>query len=249
MADLALFSRTYPNFRLQMGHFWSLCVEEQFYLIWPWVVFWVRDRKRLIYICLASVVVCPLMREVGSHTFPQFMLDQEVLDRWTPFRIDALLLGGLIALVRRGPSPRGLLIAARCLFGVICIGIFAWAVFGPAARYDLDGYIYPRWHFTWGLTVIDLFAACLIVMAIESGSLTFRVFSLRPLRWLGRISYGAYVFHDIPHIEYYILGNRLNYHVKTSIAVIAFCGTLLLAWGSYRYFESPFIRLKDRWAR
>jgi len=249
LADFQLVSRSDSFVRLFLGHCWSLCVEEQFYLIWPWVVFRVRDRKKLIYICVASVILCPLMRILGSHTLPQFMLNQEALYRWTPFRIDALLLGGLIALVRRGPSPRGLLIAARVVFAVLCVVITAWVLLNPSVRHEPDGYTYPLWRFTWGLSVIDLFAGCLIVMALEAGSATFRVFNLRPLRWIGRISYGAYVFHDIPHNEYYVLASNLKYPLQTTGPIVAFCGTLVLAWASYRYFESPFIRLKDRWTR
>ena len=116
LANFYALSRRFPGFGLRFGHFWSLCVEEQFYLIWPWVVFLVRDRKRLIQVCLACVLICPLMRLVGNHMLLEAGLDREVLYRWTPFRVDALLLGGLVALVRRGPSASRLLMAARVGF-------------------------------------------------------------------------------------------------------------------------------------
>jgi peptidoglycan/LPS O-acetylase OafA/YrhL len=98
LADFKPLSRIYHGVALSFGHFWSLCVEEQFYLIWPWVVFWLRDRRKLFYVCLSCVLICPIMRLVGNHLLPQFMLQQEVLYRWTPFRVDALLLGGLSCL-------------------------------------------------------------------------------------------------------------------------------------------------------
>ena len=119
LADFQPLSGTIRGFRLYLGHFWSLCVEEQFYLFWPWIVFWVRDRRKLIFICLACVVICPLMRVAGEQQLPQYMLDQEVLYRWTPFRIDALLLGGLVALVRRGPLSQRMASAARALLPVL----------------------------------------------------------------------------------------------------------------------------------
>jgi peptidoglycan/LPS O-acetylase OafA/YrhL len=246
LADFQPLSAKVARFQLCLGHFWSLCVEEQFYLIWPWIVFWIRDRKKLMYICLACVLMCPAMRIVGNHTLPQYMLLQEVLYRWTPFRIDALLLGGLVALLRRGPSARGLLVAARaisCVLGAMLVG---WIALNFEAVCFPLTYTYPAWKFTWGLVFVDLFSACVIVMALEVGSVAYRIFSLAPLRWLGRISYGAYVFHDIFHLQilavvrYFFGGDRYG------TAGLALAITLALSWASFRWFETPFIRLKER---
>ena len=249
LADFHLVSANH-RVMLNLGHFWSLCVEEQFYLIWPWVVFWVRDRKRLLYICLACIVGCLAMRIIGNRTLPQFMIDQQVLYRWTPFRVDALLIGGFIALVRRGPSPRRLLVAARIGFGILFSALLLWVVFDPYARLGPVGYPYPAWSFTWGLTFIDMFSACLIVMALERDSITSRILGVRPLRWIGKISYGAYVFHNILHDEFSQIIVSLHIrHETAAIAALALAFTLFAAWASFRLFEMRFIRLKDQWTR
>jgi peptidoglycan/LPS O-acetylase OafA/YrhL len=180
---------------------------------------------------------------------PKFMLDQEVLYRWTPFRIDALLLGSLLALVRRGPSPWRLLVLARMGFATFTGIILLWLAINPAARHGGLGYVYPSWEMTWGLSFIDLFAACVIVMALEPASTTYRLLNLRPLRWLGRISYGAYVFHDMFNPEILNLVQRHTAHYRLPSAALALAITLLLAWVSFRWYESPFIRLKDRLTR
>jgi len=195
-----------------------------------------------LYVCLACIVICPLMRIVGNHTLPSFMLDQEVLYRWTPFRIDALLLGGFVALVRRGPSPQRLLMAARVLFAVMFSILVLYLAYGFRHRHA--GLGHPAWNFTWGLVFADLLSACLIVMALEPGSITYRIFKVHPLRWIGRISYGAYVFHDIFHRQ---IADILK--LKYETAVVALVLTLLLSWASFRWFETPFIRLKERWTR
>ena len=88
---------------LSLGHFWSLCVEEQFYLVWPWMVFWIRNRRRLCWICASSVPLCLAARLSGQHLLPKWMLENEILYRATPFRLDALLLGGCLVLLIRGP--------------------------------------------------------------------------------------------------------------------------------------------------
>lgn len=241
-------SRAYPTVRFRLGHFWSLCVEEQFYLIWPWVVFWLRDRKKLFFVCLSAVVACPLMRVLGNHTLPQFELDQQVLYSWTPFRVDALLLGGLIALALRGPSPRIVVRSARWVFAVLCCMLVVWLGLNPSARQLSGDHHSPSWALTWGLTYVDLLSGCLIVMAMQAGSVTYKIFNLRPLRWVGRISYGAYVFHDIFHdqFDWLVVEFPRPPHAKT-VTALAF--TLLLSWASFRWFESPFISLKNRWTR
>ena len=247
LADFQPLSRTVLHFQLLLGHFWSLCVEEQFYLIWPWVVFWIRDRRKLIFVCAACVLICPAMRIVGAHELPQWMLDQEVLSRWTPFRVDALLLGGLVALVRRGPSPERLLRVARVVFGLlICIAVM-YCFYLLEHRHE--GLGHPAWALTRRIMFADLSSACLIVMALETGSITYRIFNLSPLRWLGRISYGAYVFHDIFHTEIQAVALRFPVNEKYGTAAAALVFTLLISWASYRWYETPFIRLKERWTR
>jgi peptidoglycan/LPS O-acetylase OafA/YrhL len=241
LADFQPLSTKNPGLRLYLGHFWSLCVEEQFYLIWPWIVFWIRDRRRLMYVCAASVVICPILRIVGGQMLPQFMVQQEVLGRWTPFRVDALLLGGLVALARRGRWAGKLPVTARCIFYGLAPIMSAYLLLHRHP--DLTP---PAWAMTWGLTVVDLFAASVIVMALENGSITFRVFNVKPLRWLGRISYGAYVFHDIFHLEILYVVQRFTSNVKYGTAAVALAFTLLLSWASFRWYETPFIQLKDR---
>ncbi|MDR3744500.1 MAG: acyltransferase [Acidobacteriaceae bacterium] len=248
LADFQMRSPVYPNLVLCLGHCWSLCVEEQFYLFWPCVVFWIRDRKMLMAVCLFFCVLCPLMRVVCFHTMPQYMLDQEVLYRWTPFRVDALLLGGWVALALRGPVSDRLLQTARVVGGAFLVAIAV--VLMIRLRHKNQGFLHPAWQHTWGSTLVDLFAASLIVMALQPGTMVYRLFSLRPLRWLGGISYGAYVFHDILHQRY--MSSVTNFVADSRGFVTAAFGlgcTIVLAWASYRWFETPFIRLKDRWTR
>jgi peptidoglycan/LPS O-acetylase OafA/YrhL len=240
-------SRTFPRIQLAFGHFWSLCVEEQFYLVWPLVVFGIGDRRKLIRLCAAGLIVLPLLRILANHTLSPAALDNAVLITATPLPFDALLLGAIVALLRRGPWAATLLPAARIGFAALSATFLLWLALNPAARHIVPPYPYPSGTFTWGLTLIDALSACLIVMAIEYGSLAFRLFNLRPLRWLGRISYGAYVFHDILHNQIARLFQHYTAHWVLPTAALAFAFTLLLSWASFRWFESPFLRLKHHW--
>ena len=244
LSDFLPQSRSFSSVQLYLGHFWSLCVEEQFYLFWPWVVFRVRDRKKLMSICLFFCVACPLMRAIGSHTIPQYILDRGALYRWTPFRIDALLLGGWVSLVLRGAAADRLRKAVRVVGGTLFVAMIAFV-----ACHSYAEILHPKWQYTWGLTLVDLVAACLIVMALEPGSTIYRVFSLRPLRWIGRISYGAYIFHEMLHPIYINIVVHYIANRAILVAVVGLPMTLLLAWASFRWYETPFIRLKERWTR
>ncbi len=248
--------------KLFLGHFWSLCVEEQFYFLWPWVVFWMRDRVKLMWTCAATLPFCLILRLSAQSGLPSWMLEKELLYRATPFRVDALLIGGLIALLLRGPAKTKILLAARRLLPFVLGVIFLWLIFNPYTRIWQRPYIYPSWHFTWGLSVIDVTSTILILAAIQPASLAYQVFSLRPLRWLGRISYGAYVLHDIPHPAYLriargivafleknrgIAEHNLQRQATLLAAVIGLVMTVLLSWLSFRYYESFFLNFKERW--
>ena len=247
---------------LYLGHFWSLCVEEQFYLIWPWLVFWIRDRRKLAWVCAITLPVCLAMRIVAQHALPTWMLDNEILYRVTPFRLDALLIGGLLALVLRGPSAHIMLRFARWALPIALAITLLWLLITPSGHLLVRPYTYSSWKFTFGLSIIDILAALLILVAIKTDSFSYRLFKARPLRWLGRVSYGAYVWHDIPHPLYVSAATIIQHRlavvhpvgalvapkiVMLITAILALPATLLLSWLSFRFFESPFLNLKERW--
>jgi peptidoglycan/LPS O-acetylase OafA/YrhL len=258
-ADFHLRCRLFPGAELYLGHFWSLCVEEQFYLFWPWVVFWVASRRKLIWICAFAVIATPLLRVLVQHQAPGWMLDAGLLDRATPFQLDALLLGGLLALLWRGSATdRDRLLAlgrvVAMLASLAAILYLAFTVHVVHSPHWYLSVVYPTWIFTWGTAFINLLTAAMILCCLRPQMLIARVFRLSALRWLGRISYGAYVFHDILHGLFFHLIKVLSHHSAFVAAhdqplaiTLAFVVTLCLAWFSFRFFESPFLNLKDRW--
>jgi peptidoglycan/LPS O-acetylase OafA/YrhL len=190
------------------------------------------------------------------------MLENEILYRATPFRLDALFIGGLIALTLRGAMARPLLRFARIAFPVALALALLWTLATPNARLWHHPYGYPSWKFTWGLSAVDVLSALLLLVALQPGALLYKTLSLRPLRWIGRISYGAYVLHDIPHglyasaaefsVRHLEAGRGMNEHalqlpIMLATAIVGLAMTLFGAWLSYRFFESPFLNLKERW--
>lgn len=236
---------------LYLGHLWSLCVEEQFYLVWPLVVFSIRDRVRLRRLCLVVICATLLARIVCVFTVPKVYLDAGLLYRVTPLRIDAFLIGGLAALCLRGTEAKRMLRMARPTLLLFVAGFAAWEILYRALS-GLNHFFYPDTTpvlMTIGYTLIDLFAAVLIVSVLRTKGVLFRIFDYRWARELGKISYGFYVFHDVFHglwmgIAKNIVKGKLG--AEALSAVFALVGTTVIAYLSYRYFETPFLRLKSR---
>jgi peptidoglycan/LPS O-acetylase OafA/YrhL len=234
---------------LQIEHFWSLCIEEQFYIFWPAVIFFVRRRIRLIWICAAIILICPVARLIAQSHAPMWFLQQQLLYIFMPLRVDAFAYGALLALLHRGERfPSLNKFAAIYLYlGLLLAGIYL----GPHIMdaYFQRTYYYPQWEMTWGLVLVDTLSLALLVLALEPGSFIYKTLNTRSLRWLGRISYGAYVFHYIYIGADTWLINHLPMQNKLlPILFIPLVFTILLAWLSFRYFETPFIRLKNRFA-
>lgn len=253
-ADAHLGSARLLHSQLYLGHFWSLCVEEQFYLIWPAVVFWLRDRRKLLLVCLSCVIFVPLLRLLLNQTEAPWLLQTEFLYRFTLTESDALLLGGLCALLWRGPERQFLQSTAQVFAALGTLVVVLYFVL-VIRSWKLDLVPYPHWVYTGGLLFVDLYAAALIVSALSPATLVYRLFHLPLLRWLGRLTYGAYVFHDIfhnlyAHIVLHLWGESLRQNQRLwsfLTAAFALPATFLLAYLSFRFFETPFLNLKARW--
>lgn len=247
LADFQLFS-AHNKVILLLGHFWSLCVEEQFYLVWPWLVFLLRDRRRLASICAASFPVILVVRILGAHTLPQWMIDRELLQRVAPFCVDSLLLGGLVALLYRGPAAARMVRSARILLYAAIAVLAVLAIATPFGHFFTTPYPYPRSAFTWDLSLVNLLAALVLIAALDPASPVHRILRVHPLRWLGRLTYGAYIFHDIAHPFFAGMGYAFSRaHYQAVSAAFALPATIFVAWLSYRFFETPFLNLKKRW--
>ena len=77
-----------------MGHFWSLTVEDQFYLIWPLIVFAVKRRETLIKICLGICILCPIPRLICAFTVPEIWLILGFQERFIFVQFEGLVIGG-----------------------------------------------------------------------------------------------------------------------------------------------------------
>jgi peptidoglycan/LPS O-acetylase OafA/YrhL len=226
-----------------VGAFWSLCVEEQFYLVWPAVVWLVRSRLVLLRISLGIIFVVLLLRLGYAHYHPD-LVPLGALYYGTPFRVDSLFVGAAIGLWLRGTSLPTLSIRRIAYATVATVpAMFAlgWIVTKPHNIISVsDTYVN-----TFGYTFIAVTAGALIVLALDPLTYVARWLQQRVLVFLGRISYGMYALHAIPSgflAQSYL--HLIHYHVQYVIPPLALAGTVGAAWLSFRYLEAPFLRLK-----
>ena len=242
---------------LYMGHFWSLCVEEQFYLIWPWVTLAVRSRRRLMLLCLVTIILEPFLRGYVQSHAPAWVNDN-ILVFWlgVPFQLDAFLLGALIALIWRGSHRQTMLRMAELISIIATAALIVEILLVTHLHlHRICGNHYPAWEGSWGLTLVNLYSASIIVAALRPGSLVYRVLNVARIRACGIVTYGAYIFHDMLHnLIARVLSKAANHFHRSAIGsewtilLTALLFTFALAFISYRYLETPFLNLKQRLA-
>src|SRR5580698_4874390 len=227
------------------GHFWSLAVEEQFYLLWPLVVLFCGPRA-LLWACGVAAATSLLLRSalIAAH-FPP-----EALYMFTPCRMDALALGAASAAVIRIPQFRARLQGAAPKVA-LAAAILLLVVAGSTRLFAM----YEVSTQTVGYTLLSLAFALLVLLTTlpSRGMLSqaMRVLGCKPLALIGRYSYGMYVFHLPLHVFF---GAGLMHRIApnpTAAQALAYTTvmmgiTFVLAALSYELFERQFLKLKRR---
>jgi peptidoglycan/LPS O-acetylase OafA/YrhL len=223
-----------------VSHFWSLAIEEHFYLVWPFVVRW-GTRRQLMTAAAALAAGAFALRVAlvlsGADVEAPYVL--------TPARIDALAIGALCALAVRGPAgPAG--VARTALVTMLVSGAsLLLVILGPTTVSYRDPVMQ-----TAGYTLIAVASGAAIITGITWQPLK-SVLDNAILRWFGRYSYGLYVWHAIVGVFflYTPLKSAVGATGPTGSILLLFFSlvtTILLSVASYHLWEKPFLKLKTR---
>ncbi len=228
-----------------LGHFWSLAVEEQFYLLWPATIFLV-PRRMLARLFVGIVAVAVALR-IGMAIEG---VSWNTLYRLTPTRMDALALGALAALAMRndtwrarlGASARTAFILSACAFCAIAAaaGDISW----NSRLIQVVGSVFIETAFT----------ALVFKAAVPGLSLVKRIGTAGWLTAFGRYSYTMYVIHVAVyfHLMWLIAWITRRFSVRLTLPAEMVCGLLMIATVfflaslSWRYIEFPLLSLKKR---
>ena len=215
---------------------WSVCVEEQFYLFVPLLIAFVGPRWRIPVVSASIGLAVANRYDMAAAGIVDVGL------RYNSFaNLDTLLSGVLLALVaRRFPSvvrpswPWRMLVVA----GGVVIATKPLCRGGP-------------WDMALGQVLIWAWALGVIVLASDPTDRWTSCLRRPTFVWLGRISYGLYMYHEIAIGHVLRLGDWLPSFPDREflLAVLGPSWTIALATASYYGIERPFLRLKRRWTR
>ena len=217
-----------------LGHLWSLGIEEQFYIVWP-----------IVMITIAALKIPPKIAISLTAIFAVFVTWHR-LDLWnngvswlflyvrTDARVDSLLIGATFAYVYRHyrVPPKILnLLATSSFIGFIYI------------KYRFGSLPLHPFLFQGGFTVIAVLAGTIILAAAEGAWFANRVLISRPLTVIGKISYGLYLWH-LP--VFFVLGRHVTSGPKPLRILIGIVIASAVTSLSWYFVEKPFLNIKNR---
>jgi peptidoglycan/LPS O-acetylase OafA/YrhL len=215
---------------------WSVSVEEQFYLLWPPIVSRL-SRRHILFAAVAMIAIANLTRTAAvllhAHN-PQVWCN-------TLARLDPIAVGIILAAILHGEIPR---FRTALRVEMLLFGLFDLVL---VTRYaDLNSRIVPL---PWASTLIGYPAVafgCTLILLAVLGSRS-RVTDSGALRYLGKISYGLYVYHELATL----LSDRMLTMPSSILRggfrfFVALAITIVLAAVSYKFLEAPFLDLKGR---
>jgi peptidoglycan/LPS O-acetylase OafA/YrhL len=213
----------------ELGHLWSLSIEEQFYLIWP-ALFLLAGPRHIGKVAVAMIVLAPFMRLAAWYWMPH--RDDVIMEAY-PCVMDSIAAGSLLAVIqgRLGQIRWYERFLRSPLFWLLPAGI---VLLNTTSRVALD-YITDITAMNLGIAiVVDRFTR------ITRGP-AFEVLNTRALVWVGTLSYSLYLWQE-PFLNHNAHGTFTAWPLNLALAIIC-------AVASYYLIEKPFFALRDQWAQ
>jgi peptidoglycan/LPS O-acetylase OafA/YrhL len=222
-----------------ISHFWSLAVEEQFYLVWPWLIVF-APRRLLVPAVVAAIVAAPLFRA----SLAALGYRETLLGVLTPGSFDSLGVGALLAVARRDPTTLGGWLDGTKLGKLTVLAGAGWIAL--LVR-EATGHALPLPLMAIKQTLQAVVFGWMVVGAAQGFTgVVGRVLSAGPVVYVGRISYGVYLAHGFAGamlaaagISSAAIPEPWRFLVLSGVTL----GTAALSW---HLVERPITALKSR---
>lgn len=205
-------------------HTWTLGVEWQFYIAFPLIIiaikkFFLKNTNEiLIFLFFCSFFYCLYLMKINmTHAFYS-----------TPSRVWELFLGGIVYLLSTKISPNKF----DSYLSILGLSLIAYSLFFFKDTDQTPGFI----------SLIAVIGTSLYILFTRSDSFTYKVMSFKPFVFIGIISYSLYLYHQ-PVLAFYRLGFD---EVGKKSFILLFFISIGLAYLSYKFFENPIRRSKNK---
>jgi peptidoglycan/LPS O-acetylase OafA/YrhL len=216
------------------AHVWSLSIEEQFYMFWPWIMR-ALSRVAALWFAMAGVIAISVYRMVAIHLrWSDYGTGVGVFYIRSWYRFDSILIGCVIALWLCRSTNLGFqsYLSGMVLPAFLWPSVIVWTLWGEAVTH------------VWYLTVQMILAALILVHLLLSRETAYLAAFSHPVAgWFGRISYSWYLWQQL-----FTAFSTPTWH-GLRIFPFNLIASLLIAVASYKWIERPFLRLKDRVSR
>ena len=240
---LALFLFFLPNLALVyfppvpfLSQAWSVGVEEQFYLIWPVLMKKVKNKERLLY---GIVIGFLFIKIIGFKIFERYIFwndNMELIKSFVgDFSIDCMAIGGIFALYLFRNAGVLNILFNKYLQWITIIGLLCLMILGVHI---------PLLHYEFYATLFGI-----VIINLAGNPNTVINFENKPLHYLGKISYGLYMYHPLVVVAVIKgldwMGTK-NFALQYLLSILL---TIAVAGISYQFFERYFIRMKVRFSK
>lgn len=221
------------------SHLWSLSIEEQFYIFWPFLVLLLKEQTRTLFYVFAGIILLTMSARVylfvnGYSISPQ-------IEVFTLTNLDSLTLGGVLALVALHYNH----LLKRYAIPMIVGGLGVYYL----SYYLKTSYGWEAWYWSIGKFAIAAFAAGLVLYGLVTKP-KHNILHNPVTIYLGKISYGLYLYHNIIVAHYDKIARFFGLDVGNNIivkVVLSISFTVAIAQLSFMLIEKPLLRLKRRY--
>ncbi len=212
---------------------WSVGAEEQFYLVWPWLMNFFKNKLALILSVLAAYLA---IRLTFTYLFEVHVLFAYLSKIWSLIPIDNMAIGGLFAVIYYNKYPKLIAMITHPILQVI---VWISVIYLLFTGISLGFFHHQIYAMLFGILIFNL----------ATNPKTVVKFKSKILDYLGKISFGLYMYHSIFIVISIKVLQALNFSNNLLVYILSFMLTIVVASLSYEYFEKRFLNMKIKYSK